>query len=85
LYDGYWKTIAENLALVTSIIEETKTSSEILKILLKKLGTSELCTEILLKRLCCKRITGKEGSFFRGTAVVFDGENNLSKELKIKK
>jgi dihydroxy-acid dehydratase len=32
-----------------------------------------------------QKITGKEGSFFRGTAVVFDGEKQFIKGIEDKK
>ena len=43
------KTIAENLALVTSIIERDQDIIRDIKTRLKKQGTSELCMEIWLK------------------------------------
>ena len=78
------KTIAENLALVTSIIERDQDIIRDIKNPIKKQGTSELCMEIWLKEGCVAKITGKEGDYFKGTAVVLMEKNNSSKELKTK-
>jgi dihydroxy-acid dehydratase len=39
----------------------------------------------LAERGCVAKITGKEGSFFRGEAVVFDGEKEFIKGIEDKK
>ena len=77
------KHIAENLALVTSIIERDQDIIRDIKTRLKKQGTSELCMETWLKEDVLQKLQEKEGDYFKGTGG-FDGENNSSKELKTK-
>ena len=77
------KTIAENLALVTSIIERDQDIIRDIKTRLKKQGTSELCMEIWLKEDVLQKLQERRRLFQRNCGG-FDGENNSSKELKTK-
>ena len=54
------KTIAENLALVTSIIERDQDIIRDIKTRLKKQGISELCMEIWLKEDVLQKLQEKK-------------------------
>ena len=79
------KTIAENLALVTSIIERDQDIIRDIKNPIKETGHIRIMYGNLAERGCVAKITGKEGDYFKGTAVVFDGEKQFIKGIEDKK
>jgi dihydroxy-acid dehydratase len=67
------KTLAENLAEVPSLIEGQKVIVP-LESPLKDSGHIQILFGNLAERGSVAKITGKEGEYFRGPAVVFDNE-----------
>ncbi len=74
------KTLAENLAEVTSLIEGQKVIVPI-ETPLKDSGHIQILYGNLAERGSVAKITGKEGEFFRGPAVVFDNEFDTIKGI----
>ncbi len=67
------KTIAENLAAVKGFEENQKVILPI-ETPLKKSGHLQVLYGNLAEKGCVAKITGKEGEYFEGPAVVFDNE-----------
>jgi dihydroxy-acid dehydratase len=67
------KTLAENLAEVPSLVEKQKVIVPIDNPL-KETGHIQILKGNLAERGSVAKITGKEGEFFRGPAVVFNDE-----------
>lgn len=74
------KTLAENLAEVPSLIEGQKVIVPI-ETPLKDSGHIQILFGNLAERGSVAKITGKEGEFFRGPAVVFDNEFDTIKGI----
>jgi dihydroxy-acid dehydratase len=67
LFNGYGKTIAENLNTSLQLSTDSKISFTISKIQSKKPDTSELCTEILLRKVLLQKLQEKKGLFQRNS------------------
>ncbi len=67
------KTVAENLALVPDLEEGQEVVFEI-KNALKSTGNIQILYGNLASEGCVAKISGKEGEYFEGTAVVFESE-----------
>lgn len=74
------KTLAENLAGVQSLIEGQEVIVP-LETPIKKSGHIQILFGNLAERGSVAKITGKEGEFFRGPAVVFDNEFDTIKGI----
>jgi dihydroxy-acid dehydratase len=74
------KTLGENLAEVPSLIEGQKVIVPI-ETPLKDSGHIQILYGNLAERGSVAKITGKEGEFFRGPAVVFDNEFDTIKGI----
>jgi len=74
------KTLAENLAVVPSLIDGQKVIVP-LETPLKETGHIQILYGNLAERGSVAKITGKEGEFFRGPAVVFDNEFDTIKGI----
>ncbi|MFK7947406.1 MAG: dihydroxy-acid dehydratase [Saprospiraceae bacterium] len=70
------KTIAENLAEVPDFVENQKVIVPI-ETPIKPNGHLQILYGNLATKGCVAKITGKEGEFFEGPAVVFDGEEDV--------
>ncbi len=79
------KTVAENLELVTSVIERDQDIIRDVRNPIKDTGHIRIMYGNLAEKGCVAKITGKEGRFFRGPAVVFDGEKQFIKGIEEKK
>ncbi len=79
------KTVAENLKHVTSIIDRQQDIIKDIKNPIKETGHIRIMYGNLAERGCVAKITGKEGDFFEGTAVVFDGEKEFIKGIEDQK
>lgn len=79
------KTVAENLELVTSVIERDQDIIRDIRNPIKDTGHIRIMYGNLAEKGCVAKITGKEGRFFRGPAVVFDGEKQFIKGIEEKK
>ena len=78
------KTLGENLAEVPSLIEGQKVIVP-LESPLKDSGHIQILYGNLAERGSVAKITGKEGEFFRGPAVVFDNEFDTIKGISVGK
>ncbi len=78
------KTIAENLENITSIIEREQDIIRKIDNPIKETGHIRIMYGNLAEKGCVAKITGKEGSFFRGKARVFDGEKQFIKGIEDK-
>lgn len=81
------KTIAENLAEVPDFTENQKVIVPI-ETPIKPSGHLQILYGNLAEKGCVAKITGKEGEFFEGPAVVFDGEEDVIEGIaqgKVKK
>ena len=78
------KTLGENLAEVPSLIEGQKVIVP-LESPLKDSGHIQILYGNLAERGSVAKITGKEGEFFRGPAVVFDNEFDTIKGITDRK
>ncbi|MDL1914273.1 MAG: dihydroxy-acid dehydratase [Bergeyella sp.] len=76
------KTLAENLDSVTSVIKRDQNIIRDIKNPIKKTGHIRIMYGNLAEKGSVAKITGKEGDFFRGKAVVFDGEKEFIKGIK---
>jgi dihydroxy-acid dehydratase len=75
------KTIAENLALVPDLHDGQEVIHEIQKAL-KATGNIQILYGNLASEGCVAKISGKEGEFFEGTAVVFEGEKDVIRGIQ---
>jgi dihydroxy-acid dehydratase len=75
------KTIAENLASVPDLHDGQEVIHEIQKAL-KATGNIQILYGNLATDGCVAKISGKEGEFFEGTAVVFEGEKDVIRGIQ---
>ena len=75
------KTIAENLASVPDLNDGQEVIHEIQKAL-KATGNIQILYGNIASEGCVAKISGKEGEFFEGTAVVFENEHDVIKGIK---
>ena len=75
------KTIAENLASVPDLNDGQEVIHEIQKAL-KPTGNIQILYGNIASEGCVAKISGKEGEFFEGTAVVFENEHDVIKGIK---
>ncbi len=75
------KTIAENLASVADLHDGQEVIFEIQKAL-KATGNIQILYGNIASEGCVAKISGKEGEFFEGTAVVFEGEKQVIKGIQ---
>ncbi|MDR6845520.1 dihydroxy-acid dehydratase [Flavobacterium granuli] len=75
------KTIAENLASVPDLHDGQEVIFEIQKAL-KATGNIQILYGNLATEGCVAKISGKEGEFFEGTAVVFEGEKDVIRGIQ---
>ncbi|WP_264564066.1 dihydroxy-acid dehydratase [Flavobacterium sp. N3904] len=75
------KTIAENLASVPDLQDGQQVIHEIQKAL-KATGNIQILYGNLATEGCVAKISGKEGEFFEGTAVVFEGEKDVIRGIQ---
>ena len=75
------KTIAENLASVPDLNDGQKVIHEIQKAL-KATGNIQILYGNIASEGCVAKISGKEGEFFEGTAVVFENEHDVIKGIR---
>ncbi|EJL68389.1 dihydroxy-acid dehydratase [Chryseobacterium populi] len=78
------KTMAENLMNITSIIDREQDVIRNVNDPIKKTGHIRIMYGNLAEKGCVAKITGKEGSFFKGKAIVFDGEKEFIKGIEDK-
>ncbi|APA00506.1 dihydroxy-acid dehydratase [Flavobacterium commune] len=75
------KTIAENLASIPDLHDGQEVIFEIHKAL-KPTGNIQILYGNIASEGCVAKISGKEGEFFEGTAVVFEGEKQVIKGIQ---
>lgn len=75
------KTIAENLASVPDLHDGQEVIFEIQKAL-KATGNIQILYGNIASEGCVAKISGKEGEFFEGTAVVFEGEKEVIRGIQ---
>lgn len=75
------KTIAENLASVPDLQDGQEVIHEIQKAL-KATGNIQILYGNIATEGCVAKISGKEGEFFEGTAVVFEGEKDVIRGIQ---
>ncbi|GGF04280.1 dihydroxy-acid dehydratase [Flavobacterium limi] len=75
------KTIAENLASVPDLHDGQQVVFEIEKAL-KSTGNIQILYGNIATEGCVAKISGKEGEFFEGTAVVFEGEKDVIRGIQ---
>ncbi|MES2573653.1 MAG: dihydroxy-acid dehydratase [Bacteroidota bacterium] len=75
------KTIAENLASVADLHDGQQVIHEIQKAL-KATGNIQILYGNIATEGCVAKISGKEGEFFEGTAVVFEGEKDVIRGIQ---
>ena len=75
------KTIAENLASVPDLQDGQDVIYEMQKAL-KPTGNIQILYGNIAPDGCVAKISGKEGEFFEGTAVVFEGEKEVIKGIQ---
>jgi len=75
------KTIAENLASVPDLQDGQDVIFEIQKAL-KATGNIQILYGNIATEGCVAKISGKEGEFFEGTAVVFEGEKDVIRGIQ---
>lgn len=75
------KTIAENLDSVPDLHDGQEVIHEIQKAL-KATGNIQILYGNLASEGCVAKISGKEGEFFEGTAVVFEGEKDVIRGIQ---
>ncbi|CAD0006358.1 dihydroxy-acid dehydratase [Flavobacterium salmonis] len=75
------KTIAENLASVPDLHDGQQVVFEIAKAL-KSTGNIQILYGNIATEGCVAKISGKEGEFFEGTAVVFEGEKDVIRGIQ---
>lgn len=79
------KTMAENLKHVTSIIDRQQNIIKDIKDPIKETGHIRIMYGNLAEKGAVAKITGKEGDFFKGEAVVFDGEKEFIQGIEDRK
>ncbi len=79
------KTMAENLKHVTSIIDRQQNIIKDFKDPIKETGHIRIMYGNLAEKGAVAKITGKEGDFFKGEAVVFDGEKEFIQGIEDRK
>lgn len=75
------KTIAENLASIPDLHDGQEVIYEIQKAL-KATGNIQILYGNIATEGCVAKISGKEGEFFEGTAVVFEGEKDVIRGIQ---
>ncbi|KDN53853.1 dihydroxy-acid dehydratase [Flavobacterium seoulense] len=75
------KTIAENLTSIPDLHDGQEVIFEIHKAL-KPTGNIQILYGNIASEGCVAKISGKEGEFFEGTAVVFEGEKQVIKGIQ---
>ncbi|MFV8343897.1 dihydroxy-acid dehydratase [Flavobacterium sp. XS2P39] len=75
------KTIAENLASVPDLNDGQEVIHEIQKAL-KATGNIQILYGNIASEGCVAKISGKEGEYFEGTAVVFENEHDVIKGIR---
>ncbi|PKB18577.1 dihydroxy-acid dehydratase [Flavobacterium sp. 5] len=75
------KTIAENLESIPALHDGQEVIFEIQKAL-KATGNIQILYGNLASEGCVAKISGKEGEFFEGTAVVFEGEKDVIRGIQ---
>jgi dihydroxy-acid dehydratase len=75
------KTIAENLASIPDLQDGQEVIFEIQKAL-KATGNIQILYGNIATEGCVAKISGKEGEFFEGTAVVFEGEKDVIRGIQ---
>lgn len=75
------KTLAENLASVPDLNDGQEVVYEIQKAL-KPTGNIQILYGNIATEGCVAKISGKEGEFFEGTAIVFENEYDAIKGIK---
>ena len=75
------KTIAENLASIPALHDGQEVIFEIQKAL-KATGNIQILYGNLASEGCVAKISGKEGEFFEGTAVVYENEKDVIKGIQ---
>ena len=75
------KTLAENLASVPDLNDGQEVVYEIQKAL-KPTGNIQILYGNIASEGCVAKISGKEGEFFEGTAIVFENEYDAIKGIK---
>ena len=75
------KTIAENLASVPDLQDGQEVIYEMQKAL-KATGNIQILYGNIAPDGCVAKISGKEGEFFEGTAVVFEGEKDVIRGIQ---
>ncbi|WP_413998335.1 dihydroxy-acid dehydratase [Flavobacterium sp. W1B] len=75
------KTIAQNLESVPALHDGQEVIHEIQKAL-KATGNIQILYGNLASEGCVAKISGKEGEFFEGTAVVFEGEKEVIRGIQ---
>jgi dihydroxy-acid dehydratase len=75
------KTIAENLASIPDLQDGQEVIFEIQKAL-KATGNIQILYGNIASEGCVAKISGKEGEFFEGTAVVFENEKDVIKGIQ---
>lgn len=78
------KTMAENLMNITSIIDREQDIIRSINDPIKETGHIRIMYGNLAEKGCVAKITGKEGSFLKGKAIVFDGEKEFIKGIEDK-
>ncbi|WP_348822151.1 dihydroxy-acid dehydratase [Flavobacterium aestuarii] len=75
------KTLAENLASVPDLHDGQEVVFEVGKAL-KTTGNIQILYGNIATEGCVAKISGKEGEFFEGTAVVFEGEKDVIRGIQ---
>jgi dihydroxy-acid dehydratase len=75
------KTIAENLETIPALHDGQEVIFEIQKAL-KATGNIQILYGNIATEGCVAKISGKEGEFFEGTAVVFEGEKDVIRGIQ---
>ncbi|WP_163397682.1 dihydroxy-acid dehydratase [Flavobacterium fluviatile] len=75
------KTLAENLASVPDLHDGQQVVFEVEKAL-KATGNIQILYGNIATEGCVAKISGKEGEFFEGTAVVFEGEKDVIRGIQ---
>lgn len=75
------KTIAENLAIVPALHDGQEVIFEIQKAL-KATGNIQILYGNIASEGCVAKISGKEGEFFEGTAVVYENEKDVIRGIQ---
>jgi len=75
------KTLAENLASVPDLNDGQKVVYEIQKAL-KPTGNIQILYGNIATEGCVAKISGKEGEFFEGTAIVYENEHDVIKGVR---